>query len=39
MPEYRRVWVLGGTYFFAVYPLERNDNDLLVRNIKLLREE
>jgi len=38
MPEYRRVWVPGGTYFFTVNLLERKNNNLLVRNINLLRE-
>ena len=38
MPEYRRIWVPGGTYFFTVNLLERQNNNLLVRNIGLLRE-
>ena len=38
MPEYRRIWVPGGTYFFTVNLLERQSNNLLVRNIGLLRE-
>ena len=38
MPEYRRVWVPGGTYFFTVNLLGRKNNDLLVRNINSFRE-
>ena len=38
MPDYRRVWVPGGTYFFTVNLLERRGNDLLVRYIDPLRE-
>jgi putative transposase len=38
MPNYRRAWHPGGTYFFTVNLLERGDNDLLVRHIDLLRE-
>ncbi len=38
MPEYRRNFVPGGTYFFTVNLLERHDNDLLVRHIDFLRE-
>jgi putative transposase len=38
MPNYRRNWVPGGTFFFTVNLLERGDNDLLVRHIDLLRE-
>ena len=38
MSEYRRVWVPGGTYFFTVNLLARKKNDLLIRNIELLRE-
>jgi putative transposase len=37
MPDYRRVWHPGGTYFFTVNLLRRHDNDLLVRRIKDLR--
>ena len=36
MPNYRRVWVPGGTYFFTVNLLER-DRRLLVENIEALR--
>jgi putative transposase len=38
MPNYRRVWVPGGTYFFTVNLLRRCGNDLLVRRIEDLRE-
>lgn len=31
MPNYRRAWVPGATWFFTVNLLERRDNDLLVR--------
>jgi putative transposase len=37
MPNYRRAWSAGGTYFFTVNLLERRGNDLLVRHIDLLR--
>jgi putative transposase len=37
MPNYRRAWHPGGTYFFTVNLLERSGNDLLVRHIDLLR--
>ena len=33
MPNYRRAWSPGGTYFFTVNLLERRENDLLVRHI------
>ena len=38
MPDYRRAWQPGGTYFFTVNLLRRQGNDLLTRNIHLLRE-
>ena len=38
MPNYRRAWVPGGTYFFTVALLQRRGNDLLVRHIAALRE-
>ena len=38
MPDYRRVRVPGGTYFFTVNLLERYPNDLLVRHIDALRD-
>ncbi|GAB3331978.1 REP-associated tyrosine transposase [Marilutibacter aestuarii] len=37
MPKYRRAWHPGGTWFFTVNLLERRGNDLLVREIQLLR--
>ncbi len=37
MPNYRRAWHPGGTYFFTVNLLQRKGNDLLIRNIELLR--
>jgi putative transposase len=38
MPDYRRAWQPGGTYFFTVNLLRRQGNDLLTRKIHLLRE-
>jgi len=38
MPDYRRAWHPGGTYFFTLNALERHDNDLLTRRIGLLRD-
>ena len=37
MSNYRRAWHPGGTYFFTVNLLQRHENDLLVRQITLLR--
>jgi Transposase and inactivated derivatives len=37
MPNYRRVWVPGGTYFFTVTLVDRH-SDVLVREIVLLRQ-
>ena len=37
MPDYRRAWHPGGTYFFTVNLLQRQGNDLLTRYIELLR--
>lgn len=37
MPDYRRAWVPGGTYFFTVALWRRKGNDLLVRHIEALR--
>lgn len=37
MPNYHRAWYPGGTYFFTVNLLERQNNDLLVRHIDVLR--
>jgi putative transposase len=38
MPDYRRAWHPGGTYFFTVNLLQRHGNDLLTRHINVLRE-
>ena len=38
MPDYRRVWHPGGTYFFTVNLLQRHGNDLLLRHVDVLRE-
>jgi putative transposase len=38
MPNYRRALIPGGTWFFTVNLLERHGNDLLVREIDLLRD-
>ena len=37
MPNYRRAFIPGGTWFFTVNLLQRRGNDLLVREIDLLR--
>jgi putative transposase len=37
MPNYRRTFVPGGTWFFTVNLLERHNNDLLIREIDLLK--
>jgi putative transposase len=37
MPDYRRAWHPGGTYFFTVNLLQRQGNDLLIQHISLLR--
>jgi putative transposase len=37
MPDYRRAWHPGGTWFFTVNLLQRAGNDLLVRHIEDLR--
>ena len=37
MPDYRRNYVAGGTYFFTITPLQRGGN-LLTRHIEHLRE-
>jgi putative transposase len=37
MPDYRRAWHPGGTYFFTVNLLQRQGNDLLTRHIETLR--
>ena len=38
MPQYRRLWCPGGTYFFTHTLRQRDGNDLLVRHVELLRE-
>jgi putative transposase len=38
MPNYKRLLHPGGTYFFIVNLLNRERNDLLTRNIDLLRD-
>lgn len=38
MPNYRRALIPGGTWFFTVNLLERKNNDLLIRQVDLLRE-
>lgn len=38
MPNYRRAYIPGGTWFFTVNLLQRHGNDLLVREIHLLRD-
>ena len=35
--EYRRIWQLGGTYFFTVNLFNRKENNLLTREIDLIR--
>ena len=37
MPDYRRAWHPGGTYFFTVNLLQRHGNNLLIRHIDILR--
>jgi len=37
MPDYRRVWHPGGTYFFTFNLLQRQGNNLLTRHIETLR--
>lgn len=36
--DYRRIWKPGGTYFFTVNLLQRNNSALLVQKIDLLRQ-
>jgi len=38
MPNYRRAFIPGGTYFFTVNLLQRHDNNLLIRELNLLRD-
>ncbi|OIQ82517.1 hypothetical protein GALL_357060 [mine drainage metagenome] len=37
MPDYRRAWRPGGTFFFTVNLPQRHGNDLLTRHIEALR--
>lgn len=37
MPNYRRAWMPGGTWFFTLNLQQRRGNDLLVREVDLLR--
>jgi putative transposase len=37
MPDYRRAWYPGGTYFFTVNALQRHGNNILTCHIDLLR--
>ena len=37
MPNYRRAYASGGTWFFTINLLQRRNNDLLVRHIHDLR--
>lgn len=37
MPDYRRAWHPGGTYFFTVNLLQRQGNNLLIQYVDLLR--
>lgn len=36
--DYRRAWHAGGIYFFTVNCLQRNNNDILIRNIDHLKQ-
>ena len=38
MSNYRRAFIAGGTWFFTVNLLQRHHNDLLIRNVDLLRQ-
>ena len=38
MPDFRRLFVPGGSYFFTVNLLERRGNRLLIEHIDALRE-
>jgi putative transposase len=35
MPNYRRAFIAGGTWFFTVNLLERHRNGVLVREVEL----
>jgi len=38
MPNFRRAYVAGGTWFFSINLLHRKDNALLIQEINLLRQ-
>jgi putative transposase len=38
MPNFRRAYVAGGTWFFTVNLLQRTNNSLLIQEIELLRK-
>ena len=38
MPDYRRAWHPGGTYFFTINILQRCNDDLLISHIDVLRK-
>ena len=38
MPNYRRAFIPGGTWLFTINLLQRHNNDLLIREIELLRQ-
>ncbi len=38
MPNFRRAYVAGGTWFFTVNLLQRKNNSLLIQEIELLRK-
>ena len=38
MSNYRRLFIPGGTWFFTVNLLQRQNNNLLIREVNLLRE-
>jgi putative transposase len=38
MPNFRRAYVEGGTWFFTVNLLQRTNNSLLIQEIELLRK-
>jgi len=38
MPNYRRAFIPDATWFFTINLLQRHNNDLLIREIELLRQ-
>lgn len=38
MPNYRRIWQEGGIYFFTITLRDRDNNDLLIRHIDLVKQ-